>query len=723
MSSLEIDRGTTMTRRMIAASGLLLIAAAPAPKPPVAPVEPVVDTIQGVKVSDPYRWLESATDPRVKAWVAGQNAASRRYLDSLPARQPLYDLLMRVAKSTPQYDGGLVQAGGTLFAYTVSPAAQQPVLNRLTISGDQVTRTAIVDPNTLSAKGGIAIDWFEPSPDGKRIAVSLSEGGSEDGTLHIYDVATTKEIEPPIAHVQYPTAGGSVAWTHDGSGFWYTRFPREGADEERHFNQSAWYHVIGRAESEDRPVLGAADGLPRTAEVFLTTPPVGDTALASVQLGDGGAFQHFLLTPTGARKIAAYDDAIAAAVLAPDGSVYGISRKDAPNGAIARLAPGAGPGQWKTIVAEGSTALQTADFNKALVISGDRLFATSIDGGPTKLLAFDLAGKPLPIDTPPVSSIDQLEPDGSGGLYYRLRSYTVPNRIMHWAPAVATTTALRRISVLDFSDIVADRVFVPSKDGTKIPVTLLHRRDRTADGKGPALLYGYGGYGVSQTPGFLGAFQRAWFDAGGVYAIANIRGGAEYGESWHTGGNLLNKQNVFDDFAAAGRWLKTSRWAAPDRLSLLGGSNGGLLMGAVITQHPTLARAVVSEVGIYDMLRVELDPNGSFNVTEFGTVKDPAQFKALYAYSPYHHVVKGAPYPALLLTTGDNDGRVNPLNSRKFAAAMQAATGSPHPIYLRTSANAGHGIGSSLDEQVSLQADVGAFLFDQLGMTLAAPAQ
>ena len=707
----------------LGALSLALIAAAPPPaKPPVAEVVAVTDTIQGVKVADPYRWLEDPADPRVKAWVAGQNAVSRPYLDGIPARQPLYDMLMGVAKATPTYDAGLVQAGGVLFAYTVSPAAQQPVLNRLTIVGDQVTRTTIVDPNTMSAKGGVAIDWFEPSPDGKFVAVSLSEGGSEDGTLHIYDVATGKEIEAPIAHVQYPTAGGSLAWARDGKSYWYTRFPREGSDEDKHFNQTAWYHVVGQPESSDVQVLSARDGLARTSELFLATPPAGDVALASVQLGDGGEWQHYLLSAKGARKVAAYDDKIATAVLAPDGSVFGVSRKNAPNGTIAKLAPGSGPGQWRTIVPEAKVSLVTADFNKSLAISGDRLFATSIDGGPTRLLAFDFNGKPVAIDTPPVSSIDQLEADGKGGLYYRLRSYTVNTTIMHWTPGAPATAMLTRKSPLDFSDIAVERVFVTSKDGTKVPMTLLHRRDRKADGKGPALLYGYGGYGINQTPGFLGALQRAWFDAGGVWAIANIRGGGEYGERWHLGGNLLKKQNVFDDFAAAGEWLKSSHWAAPDRLAMLGGSNGGLLMGAVLTQHPTLARAVVSQVGIYDMLRVELDPNGSFNVTEFGTVKDPAQFKALYAYSPYHHVVKGTKYPALLLTTGDNDGRVNPLHSRKFAAAMQAATGSGEPVLLRTSANAGHGIGSSLNEAVSLQADVGAFLFDQLGMTFAAPA-
>jgi prolyl oligopeptidase len=250
-----------------------------------------------------------------------------------------------------------------------------------------------------------------------------------------------------------------------------------------------------------------------------------------------------------------------------------------------------------------------------------------------------------------------------------------------------------------------------------VPVNVIMKKTAKLDGKNPALLYGYGGYGISQTPTFLGATWRLWLNAGGVYAVANIRGGEEYGERWHQEGMLTKKQNVFDDFAAAGETLIAQHYTSHEKLALLGGSNGGLLMGAVLTQHPKLAHAVVSAVGIYDMVRVELDPNGSFNVTEFGTVKDPAQFAALYAYSPYHHVVKGTVYPAVLMLTGANDGRVNPMHSRKFTAALQAATSSSASILLRTSKNSGHGIGSSLSERIDQQTDILTFLFDQLGMT------
>jgi prolyl oligopeptidase len=270
-------------------------------------------------------------------------------------------------------------------------------------------------------------------------------------------------------------------------------------------------------------------------------------------------------------------------------------------------------------------------------------------------------------------------------------------------------------SPVDFDDAEVVREFATSKDGTRVPLNILRKKGLKLDGHNPTLLYGYGGYGVSLTPNFDPG-RRIWLDAGGVYVVANLRGGGEYGEAWHKAGNLTRKQNVFDDFIAAAEYLIKHHYTNPSKLAVQGGSNGGLLMGAFLTQRPDLARAVVSQVGIYDMLRVEQDPNGQFNVTEFGSVADPAQFKALYAYSPYHRVRDGVQYPAVLLTTGENDGRVNPYESRKMAARLQAATGSDRPVLFRSSASAGHGIGTALHERIAQQADIYAFLFDQLGM-------
>ncbi len=296
---------------------------------------------------------------------------------------------------------------------------------------------------------------------------------------------------------------------------------------------------------------------------------------------------------------------------------------------------------------------------------------------------------------------------------YGAQSYVMAPAYYKAGPATAPTkTALAASSSVDFSDVDVTRVEATSKDGTRVPLNIVLRKGTKLDGKNPTLLAGYGGYGISQVPAFS-AMRRIWLEQGGVYVVANLRGGGEFGDAWHQAGRLTNKQNVFDDFVAAARYLIDRRFASPATLSILGGSNGGLLMGAALTQHPELFRAVVSHVGIYDMLRVELYPNGAFNVTEFGTVTDPAQFRALHAYSPFHHVVDGTAYPAVLLFSGINDPRVNPADSRKFAARLQAATSSSRPILLRVSAS-GHGFGTSLSEGLSQQADQYAFLFSQL---------
>jgi prolyl oligopeptidase len=287
-------------------------------------------------------------------------------------------------------------------------------------------------------------------------------------------------------------------------------------------------------------------------------------------------------------------------------------------------------------------------------------------------------------------------------------------------------TALKVTSPVHFDDMEVRRVFATSKDGTRVPVNIIARKGIALDRSHPALLYAYGGYGVTSSPACLGPLRRVWFDAGGVYAIANIRGGGEYGEEWHQQGMLTRKQNVFDDFIASAEYLMKEGYTTAGRLAIRGGSNGGLLMGAVLTQRPELFRAVVAQVGIFDMLRVELDPNGEFNVTEFGTVRNPEQFRALYAYSPYHNVKDGVRYPAVLLSTGENDGRVNPMQSRKMAARLQAATASDHPVFFITTGAGGHGIGSPLALRIDQDTDVLVFLFDQLGMggdvATAAPA-
>jgi prolyl oligopeptidase len=708
--------------------------AAMTPAPPPTPTGSTVDTIQGERIADPYRWLEDRDDPKVQAWSDAQNARTRVYLDALPDRGTVKTELTRlITQTSPEYYE-LSAKGGAVFAFYSDPAEQQPMLVTLNADADPASRKVLLDPNQLDSKGLTAIDWYVASPDGKRIAVSLSKNGSEDGTVHVYDVAGAAEIDTPIPRVQYPTAGGSLAWTADGAGFWYTRYPgSDAAEADRHFNMQVYFHHLGSDPKTDTLALGTKDGLERVSEVFLDNRYKRPEILASVQRGDGGEWAFYVLRQDAPPlQVATYEDRIVFAAIGPDDAIYGISRAGAPNGKIVKLAAPYGHKSLaaaRVIVPESDAAILSGGAEQHVIdlsFTANRMFVRDIVGGPNQVRIFDLEGGErgkLPL--PEIAANSEIEPLANGDVLFDVSTYLRPRYYARWSPETGKIeeTGLKVVSPIAFDDAEVARVFAESKDGTRVPLNIIEKKGTRCDGKNPVLLYGYGGYGVSMTPAFLGAMRRLWLDAGGIYVVANIRGGAEYGERWHQEGMLTRKQNVFDDFAAAGRYLIDHGYTSHAKLALMGGSNGGLLMGAMLTQHPKLAHAVVSAVGIYDMLRVELDPNGAFNVTEFGTVANPEQFKALYAYSPYHHVEAGTAYPAVLMLTGATDGRVNPMQSRKFAAALQAATNSGLPILLRTSANSGHGHGSSLNERIAEQTDMLTFLFDQLGMSLAGGGQ
>jgi prolyl oligopeptidase len=658
----------------------------------------------------------------VQAWSEAQNKRTRAYLDSLKSQKSISDTLMRLVSATSPSFFDLKPRGSVVFATYSDPKLQQPVIVTLNAAADPASKKVVLDPNALDTSGHIAVDWYVPSHDGSKIAASLSKDGSEDGTLHVFDVATGKEIEAPIPRVQYPTAGGSLAWAPDGKGFWYTRYPGPEAPEaDRHFNMQVYFHVLGSDASKDELVLSAKDGLERVSEIFLDNEQNLPTVLARVQKGDGGIWAEYVLEQgRPAIRIGRHEDEIVYAAFGPDGAVYGVSRKGSSNGFVVKLdkiVPD-GLASARVLVQQTDIAIETTN-ESGISFSKNRMFVRDIIGGPHQVRIFTLDGKPdgkLPL--PEIAANHEIVEMADGRILFGVTTYLRPYFYDSWDPQTGKVeeTALKVVSPVKFDDVAVTRVFATSKDGTKVPLNIIMKKDTKLDGSNPTLLYGYGGYGVSQNPGFLGAFRRLWLDAGGIYVIANIRGGAEYGEKWHQDGMLTKKQNVFDDFTAAGQYLIDNKYTSHAKLALMGGSNGGLLMGAEITQHPGLARAVVSAVGIYDMVRVELDPNGSFNTTEFGTVKNLEQFRAIYAYSPYHHVVAKTAYPAVLMTTGATDGRVNPMHSRKFTAALQAASSSGLPILLRTNMRAGHGIGSSLSDRIAEQTDMLSFLFDQLGM-------
>jgi prolyl oligopeptidase len=680
----------------------------------------VVDTYHGTRVTDPYRWLENGADPAVREWTARQTQRTRAYLDGLPVRATLRNRLETyISESSPRYFS-LATAGGQVFAEYLDPKQQQPMLRVLGPDLDPARSRTVLDPNTLDPSGATAIDWFVPSPDGKLVAVSLSQGGSEDGNLHVFDTATGARVGEVIPRVNFPTAGGGLAWARDGRSFWYTRYPgaeRPAAD--RHFYVQVYFHKLGDDPAKDPRVFG--DGRPKVAEILLDYSHEADALLVSVQNGDGGEFAHYVSGRDGRFvQVTRFEDGVDFAAFGPDRALYLVSEKNAPRRQILKLAPGVLElARAATIVPAGEDALPIDFFGEdPLCFAGGRMYVRYLAGGPTRLRAFSLDGAPAgEVPLPDVAAVSEFEPLGDD-LLYNVETYLEPSRFLRLSGGRSTPTALAVTSPVKFEDVEVVRTFATSRDGTRVPVNIIRKKGLRLDGNHPTQLYGYGGYGINQTPGFLGGSRRVWFDAGGVFAVANIRGGGEYGEEWHRQGMLTSKQNVFDDFVAAAELLVREKYTRPDRLAIRGGSNGGLLVGAALTQRPDLFRAVVAQVAILDMLRFELDPNGEFNVTEFGSVKDPEQFRALQAYSPYQQVREGVKYPAVFLSTGENDGRVNPMNSRKMAARLQAATTSGLPVFLATTDAAGHGIGSPLSVQIDQMADYIAFLFDQLGMTL-----
>ena len=682
----------------------------------------VSDRYFNLTVTDPYRWLEDASDPRVGAWSASQDQRTRRYLDGLAMRQPIYDrLYAQISATSPSYHG-LQVAGGRLFAFFNQPPKQQPMIAVMGPEADPAHTRVVLDPNALNPSGTTAIDWYVASPDGSLLAVSLSENGSEDGTLHVFDVATGKERPDVITRVNYPTGGGSLAWRADSKGFWYTRYPGPGRPaEEQHFYQRLYFHSLGQDPSADPLVLG--EGLPKVAEIALGNRHRSDVVVVTVANGDGGEFAHYLIDDSGRpRQVTHFEDGVVFATVSGD-SLYLVSYRGAPRGRVLSLAV-ADPvlARARELVPESDAVIVPGgEFGgEPVVATRHALYVHGIVGGPCRVAVFDLDGHrrgELPLPGP--AAVAELVPLPDGSVLYDISTYLRPPYFARYdeSRGTSTETALAQTGPVSFQDAEVLREYATSRDGTRIPLNIIRRKGTALDGHNPLLLTGYGGYAISLTPGFVGPGARLWLDAGGVFVIANLRGGSEYGEQWHRAGNLTHKQNVFDDFDAAARHLIAARYTTPDKLAIIGRSNGGLLMAATFTQHPELYRAVVSLVGVYDMLRVELDPNGAFNTTEFGSVHDRAQLEALYAYSPYHHVVDGAKYPAIFMATGETDGRVNPAHSRKMIARLQAAT-SGGPVYLSTNAHAGHGIGSALSIRVGQWADQYAFLFDQLGLTV-----
>ncbi|MBA3484635.1 MAG: S9 family peptidase [Pirellulales bacterium] len=701
-------------------------AASERPMPPATEKRAVRDTYHGTEVVEDYRWLEDSNDAAVKAWSDAQNAYARLILDKLPGREAIERRVSEIMSAELASYWGVVFHGGKYFAMKEQPPKQQPFLVVSDSLDDLARERVLYDPNTADEAGSASIVWFQPSFDGKLVAVCVAHGGAEIGDVFVYDTATAKQVGEMVPRVNTGTAGGDLAWAPDGSGFYYTRHPRDGERPaaDMTFYQQVYFHKLGTPTAEDRYELGKDS--PRIAETELKVDERTGRVLATIQNGDGGEFAHYLRTPEGRwRQFSKFEDKIIQAEFGPGDDLFVVTRQGAPRGKVVRVPIGASidvPG-GDVIVPEGDDAIVTSFWRDSTVLTTDsRLYVVYQLGGPSEIRVFDLDGKPQTApEQLPVSSVGHLVRLEGDDVLFENESYVQPAATYRYDAAAGKVAkaAFKSSEPVNLDDAEVVREFATSKDGTKVPVNIIFRKGTPRDGQNPALVTGYGGYGVNYPPGFR-SLNRVLLDHGFVIGVANIRGGGEFGEAWHLEGNLTKKQNVFDDFAALLEHLIERKYTSSDKLAIIGGSNGGLLMGAILTQHPALVRAIVASVGIYDMLRVELSANGEFNITEFGTVKNPDHFKALRAYSPYHNVRAGTDFPAVLFLTGANDPRVEPMQSRKMTARLQAASPAAGPFLLRTSDDSGHGSGTPLTERIAQQVDIYAFLFDQLGVPFEA---
>ncbi|MBI2323684.1 MAG: S9 family peptidase [Chloroflexi bacterium] len=675
--------------------------------PPASPRETVVDLLHGEHIEDPYRWLEDPSSERVRSWTSAQNARTRAVLDRIPQRARfaarLRELLAVGLMDTPR------PVAGKLFHLRREGEQRQVVLYvRDALHGED---RALVDPNGLDPAGLTTIDWWYPSRDGALVAYGLSHGGTEMSTLHVIEVATGHDTGERIEHTQR----ASVAWTRDG--FFYTAHPAAGtvAPGDEHYFSRVRHHRLGDDPARDEVIFG--EGRPKEDIIAVTASPDGRW---TVLLAYHGWLRNdaYLLDgerpERGIRTVIEGETALTYASPMND-RLWLVTNLDAPNYRIVAASPDA-PSEWTTIIPEGEHPIEGRAFTR------DRIAVHTLEHATSRLTIFTADGRrERDVALPGVGSIDAmpfdtgLRADREGDLVvYQWHSFADPATAHALDVRTGVITEIARLRrPAGIPEIVVDRTRYRSKDGTEVPMFLIHRADVRATGSVPTVLNGYGGFNVARTPAYSAA-TVLWAEQGGLFAVANLRGGAEYGERWHRDGMLAKKQNVFDDFHAAAEHLAASGWTRADRLGIWGGSNGGLLVGAAMTQRPELYGAVVCAVPLLDMLRYQHLLIARLWIAEYGSSEDAEQFRWLRAYSPYQNVRAGRAYPPILLTTAEGDSRVDPMHARKMAALLQCET---HTLaLLRVDVDAGHGIGKPLDKQVDDAADWTAFLAWRLGL-------
>lgn len=673
---------------------------------PPARREDAGDVLHGERVPDPYRWLEDGESAETRAWTAAQNTLTETYLARVASRPGirarLETLLAIGSLSVP------TPAHGYYFYQYRDGGQNQPILYvREGVEGDD---RVLIDPNLLNAAGTTALDWYHPSEDGRRLAYGLSEDGSEESVLHVLDVSTRQVLPDRIPH----TRAADVAWLADGSGFYYTRYPAPGEvpPGEEHYHRAVFFHQLGADPAADRLVFR-----PAAKEHWpgVSLSPDGRWLL----LGVGRTFDQTdlylqdLHAGTPPRPVAKDLPALFEGQVI-GGRLYLRTNFRAPTYGVYALDPGR-PDLDTAVELVGPRSDAVLE---GLTIVGRHLALTYLERATSRLRLASLDGTGVAEQAlPGIGSVFGLGAEWDGSeLLYGFSSYTVPPSVYRIDLTTGKETLWRRVE----ADIRPDRYVVhqvtyASRDGTPVTMFVVHARDVTLTGDNPTYLTGYGGFNISMAPGFARSLFL-WLERGGIVAVPNLRGGGEYGETWHQAGMLGNKQHTFDDFIAAAEWLIKNNYTRPGRLAIAGGSNGGLLMGAVLTQRPDLFRSVVIQVPLLDMLRYHRFLIARLWIPEYGSPDDPVEYSWLRAYSPYHHVRDGAAYPAVLLATAESDSRVDPMHARKMAARLQSATGSAHPVLLRLEAKAGHGAGKPIAKVLDELTDTWSFVFHELGL-------
>ncbi len=683
---------------------------------PKAEKRPLEETLHGVKIVDNYRWLEDADSPETQKWVAAEMAYTNSVLDPLPGREAIHkrltELLSIGSISAPQI-------GGKYYFYTRREGMQnQPIVyvrERGTEGKNDGKDRVLVDVNQLSADGTIALDWYQPSENGKYLVYGTSPSGSEMSTLHIIETKTGKALPDVIER----TRAASIAWLLDNSGFYYTRYPKKGdvPEGQEMYNRHVFYHELGTDPETDTKIFGEG----RDPEDWPSVSLDNDGRLLLITVEQGWTKTELFLMDlkkgTPPQRITTGKNFLYGGSIY-NGRLYIVTNEDAPRYRVfAAEAGNYERDDWREIIPQSDAVLQGAS------VWGGKLFAQYEQNASSQLKIFDLNGDHLSdLLLPSIGTVYQS--DGKWDrdeIFYGFMSFTVPPTVYRYDLKTKATTLWAKVDApaIDPAAYEVNQEWFHSKDGTRVPMFVINKKGLKKDGHNPTLLTAYGGFNVSLTPSFSRT-AYLWMEHGGVYAVANLRGGAEFGEDWHRAGMLDKKQNVFDDMIAAAEHLIAEKYTDTDHLAIQGGSNGGLLMGAMITQRPDLFRAVVCQVPLLDMLRYQNFQIAKLWIPEYGSADNPEQFKWLYAYSPYHHVKAGTEYPAILFMTADTDTRVDPMHAKKMAAEMQdeAKNGASktRPILLRIESKAGHGAGKPVTKQIEEFTDVYSFLFWQLGV-------